>query len=65
MTKFYQLRDLTISDYAKQFLKRKCNKWYSRQVKAELDDGINTDDVPIWPSLNLFTLDSLQNSTIT
>ena len=57
MTKFYQLFDLTINDYAKQFLKRKCNKWYSRQVKAELDSGISTDDVQVWPSLNLLTQD--------
>ena len=32
MTKFYQPLDLTVNGYAKRFLKRKFNEWYSGKV---------------------------------
>ena len=47
MTKFYQPLDLTVNDYAKRFLKRKFNEWYSGQVKTQLDKGINIEDVQV------------------
>ena len=47
MTKFYKPLHLTVNGYAKRFIKRKFNEWYSGQVKAQLDDGISIDDVPV------------------
>ena len=41
MTKFYQPLDLMVNGYAKRFLKRKFNEWYSGQVKAQLDNGVS------------------------
>ena len=47
MIKFYQTFDLMVNGYAKRFLKRKFNQWYSGQVKVQLDDEISTDDVQV------------------
>ena len=47
MTKFYKPLELAVNGYAKRFLKRKFNEWYSGQVKAQLDDGISIDDVQV------------------
>ena len=47
MTKFYQPLDLTVNGYAKRFLKRKFNEWYSGQVKAQLDNGVSLDDIHV------------------
>lgn len=47
MTKFYQPLDLTVNGYAKRFLKKKFNEWYSEQVKTQLDAGINIEDVQV------------------
>ena len=43
MTKFYQPLD----GYAKRFLKRKFNEWYSGQVKTQLDKNIAIEDVQV------------------
>ena len=46
-TKFYQPLDLTVNGYAKRFLKRKFNEWYSGQVKTQLDKNIAIEDVQV------------------
>jgi len=43
MTKFYQPLDLTVNGYAKRFIKKKFNEWYS-EVKTQLDAGINIEE---------------------
>ena len=47
MTKFYQPLDLTVNGYAKRFLKRKFNEWYSAQVKTQLEKNIAIEDVQV------------------
>ena len=47
ITKFYQPLDLTVNGYAKRFIKRKFNEWYSGQVKAQLDNGVSLDDIHV------------------
>ena len=47
ITNFYQPLDLTVNDYCKRFLKRKFNEWYSDQVKAQLDNCVEIDDVQV------------------
>ena len=47
MIEFYKPFDLMVNGYAKRFLKRKFNEWYSEQVKVQLDNGINTHDVQV------------------
>ena len=47
MAKFYQPLDLRVNGYWKQFFKRKFNEWYSGQVKAQLDNGFETDDIQV------------------
>ena len=47
MTKFYQPLDLTVNGYAKRFLKRKFNEWYSGQVKAQLDNDVSLDGIQV------------------
>ena len=58
MTRFYQPLHLMANDYCKRFL-----KWYSGQLKTQLDNGVETDDS--WSNSNLFTLVGLWNSKIT
>ena len=43
MTKFYQPLDLTVNGYAKRYMARKFNDWYTDQVSAELDKGVPVD----------------------
>ena len=53
MTKFYQPFDLTVNGFAKRFMARKCNDWYTEQVSAQLDKGISIDDIDIKLRLSL------------
>ena len=62
MTKYYQPLDLTVNGYAKRFMKRKFNEWYSRKIKQQLDDGVSLEDVTV--KLQLTTLKPLQASWI-
>ena len=55
MTKFCQPLDLTVSGYAKRFLKSKFNEWCSGQVKAQVDDWISIDDVQVGLKLTKLT----------
>ena len=47
MTKFYQQLDLRVNDYCKRYLKSKFNECYSCQVKSQLDNGVETDDIQV------------------
>ena len=47
MTKFHQPLDLTVNGYCKRSLKRKFNEWYSSQVKAQLDNGVEIDGIQV------------------
>ena len=53
MTKFYQPLDLTVNGFAKRFMARKFNDWYTEQVSAQLDKGIAIDDIDIKLRLSL------------
>ena len=39
MTHIYQVLDLTVNGYAKHFMKKKFNEWYTNQVQQQLGDG--------------------------
>ena len=56
MTKFYQPLDLTVNGYAKRFMARKFNDWYTQQVSARLDKGIAIDEIDIKLPLSLLKL---------
>ena len=43
MTEFYQPLDLTVNGFAKRFMARNFNDWYTEQVSAQLDKGVNID----------------------
>ena len=47
MTKYYQPLDLTVNGYAKRYLKRKFNEWYSQQVSTQLANGMNLEDIEV------------------
>ena len=47
MRKFYQALDLNVNDYCKRYLKSKFNECYSWQVKSQLDNGVEIDDVQV------------------
>ena len=47
MTIYYQPLDLTVNGYAKRYLKSRFHEWYSSQVKQQLDDGVNIEDVQV------------------
>ena len=47
MTKYYQVLDLTVNKYAKEFTKKKFCQWYSNQVSIQLDQGKDLDDIDI------------------
>ena len=53
MTKFYQPLDLTVNGYAKRFMARKFNHWYTEQVSAQLDKGVTIDEIDIKLRLSL------------
>ena len=53
MTKFYQPLDLTVNGYAKRYMARKFNDWYTDQVSAELDNGVPVDEIDIKFRLSL------------
>lgn len=62
MSKSYQHLDQTVNGYAKRFMKRKFNKWYSQQGQQQLDNGKKLDEVS--GKLKLTTLKPLQASWI-
>ena len=47
MTKFYQPLDLTVNGFAKRFMGRKFNDWYTSQVSAQLDKEIPIEEIDI------------------
>jgi len=53
MTKFYQPLDLTVNGFAKRFMARKFNDWYTEQVSAQLDKGVAIDEIDIKLRLSL------------
>ena len=53
MTKFYQPLDLTVNGYAKKFMARKFNDWYTGQVSAQLEKGVPIEEIDIKLQLSL------------
>ena len=47
MTKFYQPLDLRVNGYAKRFIAKKFNGWYSNQISKQLEDGKCLEEVDI------------------
>ena len=56
MTKFYQTLDLTVNGSAKRFMARNFNDWYTEQVSAQLDKGVNIDKIDIKLRFSLMKL---------
>ena len=47
MTKFYQPLDLAVNGYCKRFLKCQFNEWYLGEVIAQINNGVEIDNVPV------------------
>ena len=47
MTHIYQVLDLTVNGYAKRFMKKKCNEWYTNQVQQQLDEGKEVEQMEV------------------
>ena len=47
MTRYFQPLDLTINGQSKQFLKKKFEEWYSKQVTSQLAQGANVYDIEV------------------
>ena len=47
MTKFYQPLDLSVNGYAKRFLAKKFNEWYSSEITKQLDEGASLEEVNV------------------
>ena len=53
MTHFYQPLDLTVNGYAKKFMSRKFNSWYTDQISLQLEKGVPIDEIDIKLHLSL------------
>ena len=47
MTNFFQMLDLNVNGYAKEFLKKKFELWYSEKVQNQLEAGKDIYDVTV------------------
>ena len=47
MTHIYQVLDLTVNGYAKRFMKKKFNEWYTKQVQQQLDEGKEVEQIEV------------------
>ena len=47
MTHLYQPLDLTVNKSAKDFMKKKFDEWFSRQINIGLENGQELDDIEI------------------
>ena len=47
MTHIYQVLDLTVNGYAKRFVKKKFNEWYTKQVQQQLDEGKEVEQIEV------------------
>ena len=53
MTHFYQPLDLTVNGYAKKFMSRKFNSWYTDQISLQSEKGAPIDQIDIELRLSL------------
>ena len=54
MTHIYQVLELTLNGYAKRFMKKKFNEWYTNQVRQQLDESKEVEQIVV--KLTLTTL---------
>ena len=47
MTHIYSVLDLTVNGYAKHFMKKKFNEWYTNQVQQQLDEGREVEQIEV------------------
>ena len=47
MTHVFQLLDLTVNKFAKDFKKRMFSTWLSRQISLGLENGVELDDIEV------------------
>ena len=47
MTYIYQVLDLTVNSYAKRFMKKKCSEWYTNQVRQQLVEGKEVEQIEV------------------
>ena len=52
MTHIYQVLDLTMNGYAKRFLKKTFNGWYTSKVQQQLDEGKEVKQIEVKLTLN-------------
>ena len=47
LTNFFRPLNLMVNGHWKQFFKRKFNEWYSDQMKVQLDNGADIDEIQV------------------
>ena len=47
MTHVFQLLDLTVNKFAKDFIKGKFSTWFSRQISLGFENGMELDDIEV------------------
>ena len=47
MTNYFQPLDLTVNGQAKQFLKGKFEEWYAKEVKRQVDNGVEVYSIDV------------------
>ena len=47
MTNYFQPLDLTVNGRAKQFLKGKFEEWYAKEVKRQVDNGVEVYSIDV------------------
>ena len=53
MTNHLQPLDLTVNAYVKRFMRAKFNSWYSSQLRQELDEGKQLQDIDVTLRLSI------------
>ena len=56
MIHIYQVLDLTVSGYAKRFMKKKFNEWYTNQVEQRLDESREVKQIEVKLTLTILKL---------
>ena len=47
MTDYFQVLDLTVSKWVRDFMKQKFNKWFATQLRNELESGKELENITI------------------
>ena len=47
MTHMYQVLNFTVNDYAKRFMKKKFNEWYTNHLQQQYDEGKEVEQIKV------------------